>query len=95
MKRIGCVVAVVLLAGCGSGEAASELTPTSSSTTSTPVVPQIQQAANDCLRGHITKDEGMSITLDTKGPKEGNAKIHDEIEDVSCLLGTAARSGDI
>lgn len=28
----------------------------------------------------------MSITLDTKGPKEGNAKIHDEIEDVSCLL---------
>lgn len=28
----------------------------------------------------------MSITLDTKGPGEGNTKIHDRIEDVSCLL---------
>lgn len=29
----------------------------------------------------------MSITLDTQGSEEGNTTIHDEIEDVSCLLG--------
>lgn len=91
---VAAAAAVVALTGCGSGDGSAEAEATSSTSSSTSSMssstteetPPIQLVANDCLRGHITQDDGMSITLDTQGPGEGNTKIHDRIEDVSCLL---------
>lgn len=99
MKRVrGVAVTAALvgaalgLGGCGIAPSTPTETSTSTSSTSTSstttqaAMQRVQLAANACMRGHITTDEGTSLTLDTKGNDEGNGKVHDEIEDVSCML---------
>lgn len=81
--------AALLTGGCSAmTRSADPSTDSTSRPAETPdeSVTGLQQAANDCERGHLVKDEGLSITLDTKGSEEGNDQIYDEITDVACLL---------
>lgn len=85
------LAAVLAATGCsggGDGESSASSKPTQTSATPTPspTESKIQTVANGCMRGHITQDDGKSITLDTKGPNEGLDKVHDDLDDVSCIL---------
>ena len=88
MRRWAAGAALMLaaagLSGCGA--IPTQADPSSSTTTEPVGDPPIQQAANNCKRGHLTRDDGMSITLDTKGKDEGFDEVHDTIDDIACML---------
>ncbi|MEN3123230.1 hypothetical protein [Janibacter sp. LM] len=82
------VGAVLGLGGCGIAPTTPTETSTSTSSTTTQAAMQrVQLAANACMVGHITQDEGTSITLDTKGSEDGTGVISETVEDVGCVLG--------
>lgn len=86
MNRFGGVAAmaagVVLLAGCG-------VVPTDdaeSAVNEADLFSVIQEAANACDKGHLTQDDGESLTLDTRGDTESYDDMYDEAWDIGCML---------
>lgn len=76
-------IAGLTLSACGAEDTAS--TPTTSSSSST--MTRIWQAGVACNITRLPQDEGMSITLDTRGKEdEGIDDLYDPLEDVTCML---------